>query len=118
LNTSSNPATNNGTVASVTPTTLTTSNASVTLDGSASVSGSGNLTYLYSVLAGGKVPAILQTPNNPMATIQFVKRPRHLHRRVDRHRRRRQYCGVWSHHPYLHRRISPSRALLPRYNHT
>ena len=75
LNTSSNPATNNGTVASVTPTTLTTSNSSVTLDGSASVSGSGNLTYLYSVLAGGKVPAILQTPSSPMATIQFVNGP-------------------------------------------
>ncbi len=72
LNTSSNPATNGGTVASVTPMTLTAAQSSVTLDASASVSGSGSLTYLYSVLAGGKIPAILQTPNNPMATIQFV----------------------------------------------
>ena len=75
LNTSSNPATNNGTVASVTPTALSTANASVTLDGSASVSGSGSLTYLYSVVSGGKIPAILQSPNSPMATIQFVSGP-------------------------------------------
>ena len=41
----------------------------------ASVSGSGSLTYLYSVVSGGKIPAILQSPNSPMATIQFVSGP-------------------------------------------
>ena len=37
----------------------------------ASTSG-GPLTYQYSVSPGGKVPAILQTPNSSQATIQFV----------------------------------------------
>ncbi|MBZ5607100.1 MAG: hypothetical protein LAP38_02495 [Acidobacteriia bacterium] len=51
-----------------------TSDKSVTLDGSGST-GAGALTYLYSVLPGGKVPAILQTANNPKATVQFVNGP-------------------------------------------
>jgi len=58
----------------VAPASLTTSQRSITLDGSAST-GIGAVTYLYSVLPGGKVPAILQTPNNPKATIQFVNGP-------------------------------------------
>ena len=55
----------------VTPSSLTTSQASITLDGSGS-SGVGPLTYFYSVLPGGKVPALLQTANNPKATVDFV----------------------------------------------
>ena len=62
------------TKAVVSPATLTTSQASVVLDGSGST-GTGPLTYFYSVVAGGKVPAILQSPNNPKATIDFVNGP-------------------------------------------
>lgn len=67
------PAT--GTTASVTPATMTTSQTSIALDASASMSGSGNLMYLFMVLPGGKVPALLQTPNSPKATVQFVNGP-------------------------------------------
>jgi len=62
------------TAAVVTPSSLTTSQSSITLDGSGST-GSGALTYFYSVLPGGKVPAILQTLNNPKAIIDFVNGP-------------------------------------------
>lgn len=55
----------------VTPSSLTTGQSSVVLDGSGS-SGSGPLTYFYSVLPGGKVPALLQTSNNPKVTVDFV----------------------------------------------
>jgi hypothetical protein len=65
----------NVTNAVVTPTTLTTSQSSVVLDGSASTSGSGNLKYLYMVLPGGLQPALLQSPTNPMATVDFVSGP-------------------------------------------
>ena len=65
----------NGTTASVTPSTMTTTATSLTLDASGSVSGSGGLTYLFMVLPGGKVPAILQTANNPKAIVQFVNGP-------------------------------------------
>jgi len=65
----------NVTNAVVTPTTLTTNQSSVVLDGSASTSGSGNLKYLYMVLPGGLQPALLQTPNSPMATVDFVNGP-------------------------------------------
>lgn len=58
----------------VTPATLTTSQSSVALDGSGS-SGVAPLTYFYSVVAGGKVPALLQTPNNPKVTVDFVNGP-------------------------------------------
>lgn len=68
------PASGVMTAAVVTPSTLTTSQKSVTLDGSGST-GIGPLTYLYSVATGGKVPAILQTANNPKATIEFVNGP-------------------------------------------
>jgi hypothetical protein len=65
----------NVTNAVVTPTTLTTNQFSIVLDGSASTSGSGNLTYLYMVLPGGLQPALLQTPNSPKATVDFVNGP-------------------------------------------
>jgi hypothetical protein len=65
----------NVTHAVVTPTSLTTNQSSVVLDGSASTSGSGNLTYLYMVEPGGLQPALLQTPNNPKATVEFVNGP-------------------------------------------
>jgi hypothetical protein len=75
INMSSNPAANNGTTAVVTPATLTTAMQSITLDGSGSTSGSGALTYLYKVLPGGKVPALLQTAGNPVVTVEFVNGP-------------------------------------------
>jgi hypothetical protein len=65
----------NITNAVVTPTSLTTSQASVVLDGSASTSGSGKLTYLFMVVPGGLQPALLQTSNNPKATVDFVNGP-------------------------------------------
>ena len=61
-----------GTNAIVTPTNLTTSQASVVLDGSGSTSASGTLRYLFEVVPGGKQPALLQTPTNPKATVDFV----------------------------------------------
>ena len=78
LNMSSGPATlmpTNGTTAVVTPTTLTTGQASITLDGSGSQSGAGKLTYFYMVLPGGLKPALLQSPNNPVVTVDFVNGP-------------------------------------------
>ncbi len=65
----------NITNAVVTPTSLTTAQSSIVLDGSASTSASGNLTYLYMVLPGGLQPALLQTPANPKATVEFVNGP-------------------------------------------
>lgn len=76
LNTSTvagTPMVSNGLTASVTPQTMTTSQASISLDASASTSSSSAaLTYLVMVAPGGLVPAILQTPNSPKSTIQFV----------------------------------------------
>ena len=63
------------TTAVVTPTSLTTSQASVVLDASGSTSASGKLEYLFEVLPGGKQPAILQSASNPMATVDFVSGP-------------------------------------------
>jgi hypothetical protein len=60
------------TTAFVTPATLTTSQASVVLDGSGSTSASGKLQYLFEVAPGGKLPALLQSPDNPKATVDFV----------------------------------------------
>jgi hypothetical protein len=54
---------------------MTTNQPSVVLNASASTSGSGNLTYLFMVVPGGLVPALLQTPTNPMATVDFVNGP-------------------------------------------
>jgi hypothetical protein len=65
-----------GTTAAVlTPLSLTTNQASVVLDGSGSTSASGNLQYLFEVVPGGKVPALLQSPTNPKATVDFVNGP-------------------------------------------
>jgi probable HAF family extracellular repeat protein len=64
-----------GTNAVVTPLNLTTSASSVLLDGSGSTSGAGNLQYVYTVVPGGKQPALLQSPNDPKATVDFVNGP-------------------------------------------
>jgi hypothetical protein len=45
------------------------------LDGSGSTSAAGTLQYLYMVVPGGKQAAILQTPTDPKATIDFVDGP-------------------------------------------
>jgi hypothetical protein len=66
------PPTPGTTTAYVTPVTLTTSQASVVLDASGSTSASGNLQYLFEVVSGSKQPAILQSPTNPKATVDFV----------------------------------------------
>jgi hypothetical protein len=63
------------TTAIVTPLTLTTNLASAVLDGSGSTSASGSLRYLFEVVLGGLQPAILQSPTNPKATIDFVNGP-------------------------------------------
>jgi hypothetical protein len=47
----------------------------VVLDASGSTSASGNLQYLFQVVPGGKQPALLQTANNPKATVDFVNGP-------------------------------------------
>jgi probable HAF family extracellular repeat protein len=73
--TSGNGITPSGTIAVVTPLNLTTSASSVVLDGSGSTSASGGLSYLYRVVPGGNQAAILQTPNNPTATVDFVNGP-------------------------------------------
>ncbi len=62
----------NVTSAIVTPLSLTTSQGSVVLDGGGSTSASGNLQYLYTVAPGGKQAALLQTANDPRATVDFV----------------------------------------------
>ena len=60
------------TTAVVTPLSLTTSQSSVVLDASGSTSASGSLQYLFEVVSGGLQPAILQSPTNPKATVDFV----------------------------------------------
>jgi hypothetical protein len=69
---SSGISTPSGTEAVVTPVTLTTSQSSVVLDGSASTSASGNLQYLFTVVPGGLQPALLQSPSDAKATVEFV----------------------------------------------
>jgi len=59
-------------LAFVTPSTLTTNQASAVLDGSRSTSASGKLQYLFEVVAGGKLEALLQSLDNPKATVDFV----------------------------------------------
>ncbi|HUQ92317.1 MAG TPA: ferritin-like domain-containing protein [Bryobacteraceae bacterium] len=49
--------------------------SSVTLNATASSSIAGPATFMYSVSPGGNRPAILQSPNSPQATIQFVNGP-------------------------------------------
>jgi hypothetical protein len=56
----------------VSPLSLTTSQQSVVLDAGASTSASGNLHYFYQVVPGGKLPALLQSPSDPKATVDFV----------------------------------------------
>jgi hypothetical protein len=63
------------TTAVIAPVSLTTNQASVVLDGSGSTSASGNLQYLFEVVPGGKLPALLQSPTNPKATVDFVSGP-------------------------------------------
>jgi hypothetical protein len=63
------------TTAVVTPVSLTTAQASVVLDASGSTSASGNLQYLFEVAPGGLQAAILQSPGNPKATVDFVNGP-------------------------------------------
>jgi len=63
------------TTAVLAPLSLTTSQASVVLDGSGSTSASGSLQYLFEVAPGGLVPALLQSPTNPKATVDFVSGP-------------------------------------------
>ncbi len=63
------------TTAVVTPLTLTTNQASVVLDASGSTSASGSLLYLFEVVSGGLQPALLQSANNPKATVDFVSGP-------------------------------------------
>jgi predicted TIM-barrel fold metal-dependent hydrolase len=65
----------NQTLALVTPQNLTTPLSQIRLDASASSSGSGRLSFTFSVAAGGLTPAILHAPNSPNATIQFVMGP-------------------------------------------
>jgi hypothetical protein len=62
------------TSAVVIPLTLTTSQASVVLDASGSTSASGNLQYLFEA-PDGLQAAILQSPSNPKATVDFVNGP-------------------------------------------
>jgi probable HAF family extracellular repeat protein len=72
---SSASTTTGATNAVVTPLGLTTNQSSVVLDASGSTSASGNLQYLFAVVSGGKVPAILQSPSDPQATVEFVNGP-------------------------------------------
>ena len=73
--TAGTPPVSNGLTVAVTPQTLTTSQAQIVLDASGSTSSVKTLTYLFMVAPGGLVPAILQTPNSPLATVQFVNGP-------------------------------------------
>jgi probable HAF family extracellular repeat protein len=73
--TSANGNPPSGTTAVVTPLNLTTSASSMVLDGSGSTSASGNLRYQFTVVPGGKQPALLQTPSDPKATVDFVNGP-------------------------------------------
>jgi probable HAF family extracellular repeat protein len=65
----------NNTSAVVTPLSLTTSQSSVVLDASGSASALGNLRYLFTAVAGGKQPSLLQTASDPKATVEFVDGP-------------------------------------------
>lgn len=63
------------TTAFLTPASLTTNQASIVLDGSGSTSASGSLQYLFEVVSGGLLPALLQSPTNPKCTVDFVNGP-------------------------------------------
>jgi probable HAF family extracellular repeat protein len=68
-------AATNVTNAVVTPSILTTSQPSVVLNGGGSTSASGKLQYQFVVVPGGLQPALLQTPRNPEAIVEFVNGP-------------------------------------------
>ena len=72
---SSAPSAGGATTAVVTPVSLTTNQSSVVLDGSGSTSASGDLQYQFAVVSGGLKPALLETPNDPKATVDFVSGP-------------------------------------------
>jgi len=72
---SSAPSAGRATTAVVTPGSLTTNQSTIVLDGSASTSASGDLQYQFAVVSGGLKPALLQKPNDPQATIDFVSGP-------------------------------------------
>jgi probable HAF family extracellular repeat protein len=63
------------TAAVVTPLSLTTSQSSAVLDASSSASALGNLRYLFTAVAGGKQPSLLQSASDPKATVEFVDGP-------------------------------------------
>ncbi len=75
LATPSDDPSSNSTNAAVTPLSLTTSQSSVVLDGSASASALGNLRYLFTAVAGGLEPALLQAASDPKATVEFKSGP-------------------------------------------
>jgi probable HAF family extracellular repeat protein len=72
---SSAPVANGATIAAVTPVNLTTNQSTVVLDASGSTSASGDLQYQFTVVSGGLKPALLQAPNDPQATVDFVSGP-------------------------------------------
>src|ERR1700733_6294723 len=72
---SSAPVSTGATVAVVNPVSLTTSQSSVVLDAGGSTSASGGLQYQFTVVPGGLQAALLQTPNDPKATVDFVNGP-------------------------------------------
>jgi hypothetical protein len=60
----------------VTPVSLTTNQPTVVvLDGSGSSSASGDLQYQFAVVSGGLKPALLEKPNDPQVTVDFVSGP-------------------------------------------
>jgi probable HAF family extracellular repeat protein len=63
------------TAAVVAPLSLTTTQPSVVLDASSSASALGNLRYLFTAVAGGKQPSLLQTASDPKATVEFADGP-------------------------------------------
>jgi hypothetical protein len=59
----------------VSPTNLTTSQNSVEIDGAASTSAAGGLSYTYAALSGGLAATIFQNGANPNVIVQFNKGP-------------------------------------------
>lgn len=73
--TSTGSGTASATNAVVAPLSLTTSQSSAVLDASSSASALGNLRYLFTAVAGGKQPSLLQSASDPKATVEFVDGP-------------------------------------------
>jgi len=63
------------TTAVVTPLNLTSTQSSVVLDGSGSISALGTLQYEFVDVPGGKQAYLLQTPSDPKATVVFDNGP-------------------------------------------